>query len=107
MVNMTPHMWATIAVIFIVTYTLRGSSFALRKKASEDGIVHDLGLLMPAGVMVILILYSLHGVWERSITAAIIGLVATIILHLWKSSALISITGGVIIYGGVLALVTS
>lgn len=101
---MTWHMWAIIAISWAITFTLRGASFILKSRAGKDSAVHDLGLLMPLGVMLILVIYSLHGVWERSPAAALIGLGGTIILHLWRSSAMLSIFGGVAIYGVALHL---
>lgn len=103
---MTTHMWLTIAVIFAVTYTLRGSAFLVRAKSSDTGIIADLGKLMPVGVMVILVIYSVTTVWDRSVIAVLVALAVTIGLHLWKSSTLLSIIGGVACYGALIYLLT-
>ncbi|MDU0969264.1 MAG: AzlD domain-containing protein [Actinomycetaceae bacterium] len=103
---MSAHSWALIAVMFACTYALRASSFLFKAKMVTSTVLKRLSALMPAGIMVILVVYSLSSVADKSAWAAAAGVAVTAGLHLWRKQALLSIVGGVATYGVVLALVT-
>lgn len=98
------HVVAAIAVSFAVTFSLRGLPFLLPKSKRESRLMEYLGVTMPAGIMLILVIYSLQTIADKSLVAAAIGVIVTAGLHLWKGQALISIAVGVLVYGGALAL---
>lgn len=100
----TWHAVAAVLVSFAVTFTLRGLPFLLSKKQRNSQLMEYLGVTMPAGIMLILVIYSLQEVADKSWVAAAIGVVVTAALHLWKGHALVSVTAGVLVYGAVLAL---
>lgn len=98
-------MWILIGVMFVVTFGLRAAPFVVKSWFTDNEILEALGRLMPAGIMVILVVYSFTDVLNRGIIPAVAGVVATAVLHLWRSNMMVSIIGGVITYGVVLALV--
>ncbi|GAA2428140.1 hypothetical protein GCM10010255_83700 [Streptomyces coeruleofuscus] len=55
---------------------------------------------MPAGVMVILVVYCLHDlpVTEARAAATLAALAVTVALHLWRRNALLSILGGTAVH---------
>lgn len=101
---MSLHAWAIILVSFAVTYALRGIPFWMAKKWKGSALLEYLAVTMPAGIMLILVIYSLQSVAQASVLATALGVVVTAAFHLWRGQALISITAGVLTYGAALAL---
>ena len=100
---MSAHQWIIIAIMFAVTFGLRLTPFILRGAMKDSEFLDDLGALMPAGIMVILVVNSFAGVINDGLLAAIIGVAVTAALHLWKSHMTLSLIGGVGSYGLALA----
>ncbi|CAJ0557315.1 unnamed protein product, partial [Mesorhabditis spiculigera] len=67
----TSYIFAAVAVMAVVTFALRAIPFAALMPLRSSALVGYLGIYMPAGVMLILVMYSLKGV---SITAPSHGL---------------------------------
>ena len=90
-----------VAVITVVTYALRLAPFVALRRVQDSALVAFLGRVMPMGVMVILVVYTLSHV---DVTVAPNGLReaaalgVTIALHLWKRQMLLSIVGGTVCY---------
>ena len=92
----TRYAIAAILVTAAVTWALRALPFAALTPLRESGTIQYLSTRMPAGVMVILVVYCLHDlpVTEARAIAPLAALAVTIGLHLWRRNALLSILGG-------------
>lgn len=92
----TSYTIAAVLVAAAVTWALRALPFAALTPLRESGTVQYLSTRMPAGVMVILVVYCLHDlpVTEARATAPLGAVVLTIGLHVWRRNALLSILGG-------------
>ncbi|WP_330346900.1 branched-chain amino acid transporter permease [Streptomyces sp. NBC_00582] len=92
----TSYTIAAVLVAAAVTWALRALPFAALTPLRESGTVQYLSTRMPAGVMVILVVYCLHDlpVTEARGTAPLGAVVLTIGLHVWRRNALLSILGG-------------
>lgn len=94
----TSYIFAAVAVMAVVTFALRAIPFAALMPLRSSALVGYLGIYMPAGVMLILVMYSLKG--GVSITAPshglpeLIAVCATIAAHLWRKNAVLSIVVG-------------
>lgn len=96
----TGYLLAAVAVSAAVTWGLRALPFAALSRLRASPAVHFLSARMPAGVMVILLVYSLPDL-APSEPASLIPLVAlavTIGLHLWRRNPLLSILGGTVVH---------
>ncbi|MFC9755855.1 branched-chain amino acid transporter permease [Streptomyces sp. NPDC056921] len=94
-----PDISYTIAAVLVaaaVTWALRALPFAALGSLRESGTIRYLSTRMPAGVMVILVVYCLHDlpVTVARAAAPLAALAVTIGLHLWRRNALLSILGG-------------
>lgn len=92
----TGYTVAAVLVAAAVTWGLRALPFAALTPLRESGTVQYLSTRMPAGVMLILVVYCLHDlpVTEARAAAPLAALAVTIGLHLWRRNALLSILGG-------------
>lgn len=89
-----------LAVMGAVTVMLRLAPFAALARLQQSRLVAFLGTYMPAGVMVILVIYTL-----KDTTGAVaswlpvaVGLLTTIGIHLWRRSAVLSVLVGTAVY---------
>lgn len=95
------YIFAAVAIMATVTFVLRALPFAMLMPLRSSALVGYLGIYMPAGVMVILVAYSLKGV---SVTAPshglpeLIAVCATAAVHLWRKNAVLSIVFGTTVY---------
>ncbi|MCX5417738.1 branched-chain amino acid transporter permease [Streptomyces sp. NBC_00059] len=92
---------AAILVTAAVTWALRALPFAALAPLRESGTVQYLSTHMPAGVMVILLVYCLHDLpvtEARAAAAPLTALAVTVALHLWRRNALLSILGGTVVH---------
>ncbi|MCW8376080.1 branched-chain amino acid transporter permease [Streptomyces justiciae] len=87
---------AAVLVSAAVTWALRALPFAVLAPLRASATVRHLSTRMPAGVMVILVVYCLRDLSVSSVgaLAPLSALAATIGLHLWRRNALLSILGG-------------
>lgn len=91
------YMLCFSALIFLT----RLFPFALFSKKEPPKFLQFAAQYMPSMVMVVLILYSLRSV---SLTLSpfgiphLCGIIVTVLLHLWKKNAMISIFGATIVY---------
>ncbi|MFB9923111.1 branched-chain amino acid transporter permease [Amycolatopsis halotolerans] len=94
------YLLAAVAVSAAVTWGLRALPFAVLAPLRASRIVQYLSTRMPAGVMVILLVYCLRDVsWtSSSAVAPTIALAVTIGLHLWRRNAVLSIVGGTTVH---------
>lgn len=102
------YLMAASLTMFAVTFALRSLPFAVLRPLRDSALIGYLSSHMPAGIMVILVVYTLRGV---SLSEAphglpeIQALVVTVALHLWKRNAVASIIVGTAVYVAVVNLV--
>lgn len=91
----------TIALMGLAVMTTRFLPFALFQGRKTPQYVQYLGTVLPAAVFGLLVVYCLknvdittgsHGIPE------LIGIIVTIVLHVWKRQMMLSIAGGTITY---------
>ncbi|NCL78426.1 AzlD domain-containing protein [Rhodococcus sp. YH1] len=92
------YVVAALIVMFLVTVGLRAAPFAALARLRESDVVGYLGAAMPAGVMVILVMYTLRDVGPATWLPAVLGLAGTVAVHLWRRSAALSTVAGTAIY---------
>ncbi|MBK1787083.1 branched-chain amino acid transporter permease [Prauserella cavernicola] len=92
----TAYLFAAVAVSAGITWALRALPFAVLAPLRASRTMRFLSTRMPAGVMVILLVYCLREVsWNStSALAPLLALAVTAGLHLWRRNALLSILGG-------------
>ncbi|MFE0459651.1 branched-chain amino acid transporter permease [Kitasatospora sp. NPDC058965] len=91
------YLFAAVAVSAAVTWALRALPFTALAPLRASRTVQYLGARMPAGVMVILLVYCLRDLPLGSpahAAAPLIALAVTVGLHLWRRNALLSILTG-------------
>jgi branched-subunit amino acid transport protein AzlD len=97
----TPYLFAAVAVAAAVTWALRALPFAALTTLRSSATVRELSSRMPAGVMVILLVYCLRDLpvtHPVRLVAPVVALVVTAGLHLWRRNALLSIVAGTVVY---------
>ncbi|MEU4148799.1 AzlD domain-containing protein [Streptomyces sp. NPDC026659] len=95
-----PYVVAAVLVAAAVTWALRALPFAVLTPLRDSGAVQYLSTRMPAGVMLILVVYCLPDLslpHARSLTS-LTALAVTVGLHLWRRNALLSILGGTAVH---------
>jgi branched-subunit amino acid transport protein AzlD len=96
----TRYLLAAVAVSAAVTWALRALPFAVLAPLRASRTVQYLSTRMPAGVMVILLVYCLRALplsHPAHAIAPLAALAVTLGLHLWRRSALLSILGGTLV----------
>lgn len=92
------YVLGVLAVMFVVTVALRAVPFLALSALKNSAFVDFLGRTMPAGVMVILVMYTLRDVGESTWLPATVGLAGTIAVHLWRRNAALSTVVGTGLY---------
>ncbi|MFI6374181.1 branched-chain amino acid transporter permease [Streptomyces sp. NPDC050546] len=94
--------YAVVAVLVTaaVTWSLRALPFAALAPLRASATVRYLSVRMPAGVMVILVVYCLRDLplTESRAVAPLAALAVTVGLHLWLRNALLSILAGTAVH---------
>jgi branched-subunit amino acid transport protein AzlD len=97
----TPYLFAASLTMFAVTFGLRALPFAALRPLRGSALIAYLSRHMPAGIMVILAVYTLRGVSLGDAPHGLpeaLALAATVGLHLWRRNAVLSIIGGAAAY---------
>ncbi|MFC9397498.1 branched-chain amino acid transporter permease [Streptomyces sp. NPDC057027] len=96
----TTYAIAAVLVAAAVTWALRALPFAALAPLRASSTVQYLSTRMPAGIMIILVVYCLHDlpVTEVRAVAPLVALAVTVGLHLWRRNALLSILGGTTVH---------
>lgn len=91
---------AAVLVSAAVTWALRALPFAALAPLRASSTVQYLSTRMPAGVMVILVVYCLRDVPmpHPQALAPLVALTVTVGLHLWRRNALLSILAGTAVH---------
>ncbi|HZK32348.1 MAG TPA: AzlD domain-containing protein [Corynebacterium sp.] len=91
---------AVVVPIAVITVVLRALPFRARRALGDSELVKLLGLTMPVGVMTVLVIYTLAGTGDApgGLVAGLLGVAATLAVHLrWQRPAL-SILAGTVSY---------
>ncbi|MHA2790199.1 branched-chain amino acid transporter permease [Corynebacterium sp. S7] len=99
--GVTLTMVASVLIpVAIVTVLLRALPFPFLKYLKGNQFIGLLGRMMPVGVMVVLVVYTLFGQVSApgGIVSSLIGVAVTLLLHWWKKDSGLSILGGTITY---------
>lgn len=96
----TQYAAAAILVTAVVTWSLRALPFAALAPLRASATVKYLSTRMPAGVMLILVVYCLRDLplTESRVAAPLAALTVTVGLHLWRRNALLSILAGTAVH---------
>lgn len=91
---------AAVLVAAAVTWGLRALPFAALAPLHASDTVAHLSTRMPAGAMIILVVYSLSDLPlpQPQSLVPLTALAATVGLHLWRGNALLSILGGTAVH---------
>jgi branched-subunit amino acid transport protein AzlD len=95
------YLLAASLTMGAVTFALRSLPFAALKPLRGSALIGFLSRHMPAGIMIILAVYTLRGVSVAEAPHGLpeaIALAATVVLHLWRRNAVLSILGGTALY---------
>ncbi|MEU8433256.1 AzlD domain-containing protein [Streptomyces sp. NPDC029216] len=104
---MSGYMVTSIAVMAAVTFALRAAPFVLLHRMEGSPVIHALGALMPPGVMVILVLYSVSSMDAGTVSEylpAAGGIAVTAAAYHWKRNALLGIVAGTCTYMALLRI---
>jgi branched-subunit amino acid transport protein AzlD len=95
------YLLAASLTMFAVTFALRAVPFAILRPLRDSALIDYLSRHMPAGIMVILVVYTLRGVSLGETPHGLpeaLAIAATVILHLARRNAVVSILGGTAVY---------
>lgn len=96
------HTWSIVAVIALVTASLRFLPFAIFNGSRKTPkIIEKLGRMLPFAIMGMLVVYCLKGISFTSVSGFLPMLIACIVvggLYIWKRNTLISIICGTVCY---------
>lgn len=101
------YIAAALALVWVITFSLRAAPFVVLRKVRSSRVVAYLGEAMPAGVMLILIVFTLKDVSPfvpAQWVPAVVGVAVTALLHWWQRNVVLSLLGGTITFGVLLTL---
>lgn len=97
----TSQVVLIIAVCALCTFFERALPFLIFKSGKVPKIIHYLGKVLPMAIMATLVIYCVKGIsfsapagWAPTLIACAV----TVVLHLWKRNAFISILGSTAVY---------
>ncbi|MGW7413196.1 branched-chain amino acid transporter permease [Streptomyces sp. NPDC054863] len=102
------YLMGAVAVMAAVTFAVRAAPFVLLQRVTDSQVMRALGTLMPPGVMVILVLYSVSSTEAEVLfdhLPAVGGIAVTAAVYHWKRNALLAIVAGTGIHMALLRLV--
>lgn len=101
----TTYLISAVLLAACITFALRALPFAVIEPLRSSRLAAELALRMPAGLMIILVVYLLRDVPSATVPTAVATVGAAIVVvavHWWRANALLSIFTGTAFY--VLAL---
>ncbi|MFC5138073.1 branched-chain amino acid transporter permease [Actinomycetospora rhizophila] len=104
----TSYLVAVVAVGAGITVALRAAPFAVMRTLRRSPLMAYLGRHLPAGVMLVLVVYLLRDLpVDRPLLALreLVPVAATAAVHLWRRNALLSMAAGTAVYALALAVV--
>lgn len=100
-----PNLIAALLIMTLITFSQKYIPFVALSQISNNKALRYLGNKLPAGVMLILVLYTLqettiHNTSDVSLfLPSLFAAIATACVHLMLRHALLSIVSGVVVYG--------
>jgi len=97
----TGYLIAAVALAAVITFALRALPFAVIEPLRSSRLAAELAVRMPAGLMLILVVYLLRDVPAEPPPAVMVSVVAVLLvaaLQWWRSNALLSIFTGTTFY---------
>jgi branched-subunit amino acid transport protein AzlD len=101
------YLAAVVAIAAAITLTLRAAPFAAISRLRSSALVAHLGRHLPAGVMLILVVYLLRDLpVDRPLLTLreLVPVAVTVAVHLWRRNALLSMAVGTGVYAAGLAV---
>lgn len=96
------YIFLSIIIIAIVTSVLRFLPFIVfNDKVKVPAFVEYLGKILPYSVMGMLVIYCLKDMEFSSVQKFLpstIGVIITVLVHLWKKNTIYSIIAGTLVY---------
>lgn len=95
------YLWAASLTMFAVTFALRALPFAALRPLRHSALIAYLSRHLPAGIMVILAVYTVRLVSLREAPHGlpeVVALAVTVIVHLRLRNAVASIISGTAVY---------
>lgn len=95
------YILAAVLVSSAVTWTLRAAPFALLAPIRHSALLPYLNENMPAGIMTILVFYTVRNTpptLSPLAAAVAAGLIITAGLHLWRRDAILSVLSGTAVH---------
>ena len=102
------YLAAVVALAGAITLALRAAPFVILSRLRSSDLVAYLGRHLPAGVMLILVVYLLRDLpVDRPLLTLreLVPVLVTIAVHLWRRNALLSMAAGTAVYAVALAVV--
>ncbi|WKD58422.1 Branched-chain amino acid transport protein (AzlD) [Corynebacterium capitovis DSM 44611] len=98
---------AVLLPVGAVTLLLRALPFSFLRLLKGSPLIEFLGAAMPVGVMVVLVVYVVAGASGTTggVPVALMCALATLALHAWRRSTVLSIVGGTALYMALVNLV--
>lgn len=101
---MTPYLLLLIAIAALMTFFTRAAPFLFFRNGMPPAL-EKAASRMPPAIMAVLVVYCLKGdLFTASGWPALVGVAATVALHIWRRSTLLSIAGGTIVYMALIRL---
>lgn len=99
------YLFSAIALSTAVTFGLRALPFAFIAKLRSNAFINYLALRMPLGIIVVLVASTVPaGIADPAVAWPVAtALASTVVLHLLKSNAVLSVLGGTAVYVGILS----
>ena len=97
----TAHSLLLVAICALVTFALRAAPFVVFRGREMSPRLKKIADLLPPAIIAVLVIYCVKAdlfAFSLSSLAVLIGVIATIVLHLWKRNTLLSIAGATVIY---------
>lgn len=94
---MTAYLITAVVVGAAITFALRALPFAAVDALRRMPMIDDISRWMPAGAILILAVYSIHGIKDTTLThgvAELAGIATVVVLHLWRRNMVLSMVAG-------------
>ena len=94
------YLLLVILVMTVATYATRLTPFVLFSRGQERALINFIAKNTPPMIMTILLIYMLKGVNYLSFEGiyTFIAILVTVVFHLYRRNALLSIIAGTVVY---------
>jgi len=99
------YLFSAIALSALVTFGLRALPFAFIRALRSSDLINYLAQRMPLGIMIVLAASTIpQDVLNPNVAWPVaVALTTTVVLHLFKSNAVLSVLAGTAVYVGILS----